>query len=129
MKYNAVDSHFPLFAFTKWSHGKCKERKMDARNKKHGQALWKSCCRDSKRMIRYEKHLNLMDILSQYKQQHPEAFQEKTPARMSDEYGREYTGMVRWVVRLSGGRIRDARTASYFLLALAGVAAVIAFFL
>jgi len=80
-------------------------------------------------MIRYEKHLNLMDILSQYKQQHPEAFQEKTPARMSDEYGREYTGMVRWVVRLSGGRIRDARTASYFLLALAGVAAVIAFFL
>ena len=56
-----------------------------------------------------------MDLLSQYKQQHPEAFQEKKPARMTDEYGREYTGMVAFVIRLSGGRIRDARTASYAL--------------
>ena len=34
---------------------------------------------------------------------------------MTDEYGRVYTGMIALVMRLSGGRIRDARQASYAL--------------
>lgn len=63
-----------------------------------------------------------MDLLSQYKQQNPKAFQEKKPLRLSDEYGRTYTGMVAFVMRLSGGRIRDVRQASYVLL---GAAALI----
>lgn len=57
-----------------------------------------------------------MDILSQYKQEHPEAFQEKKPLPLTDEYGRTYTGMVGLVMRLSGGRIRDANQASKVLL-------------
>ena len=57
-----------------------------------------------------------MDLLSQYKKEHPEAFQEKPALPMTDEYGREYATMVRWVIQLSGGRIRDARQASYALL-------------
>ena len=57
-----------------------------------------------------------MDLLEQYKQQNPEAFQEKKQPRMSDEYGREYSGMVALVIRLSGGRIKDAWTANIALL-------------
>lgn len=58
-----------------------------------------------------------MDPLSQYKQSHPEAFQEKKPSPPTDEYGRAYSRMVAFVMRLSGGRIKDARQASYVLLA------------
>ena len=57
-----------------------------------------------------------MDLLEQYKQQNPKAFQEKKPAPMTDEYGRVYTGMIAFVIRLSGGRIRDARRANYALM-------------
>ena len=63
-----------------------------------------------------------MDILSQYNQQHPEASQEQKQTPMTDQYGRTYTGMTAWVIRMSGGRIRDARGASYALL---GAAALI----
>jgi len=52
-----------------------------------------------------------MDLLSQYKQEHPEAFQEKKPSPLTDAYGREYAGMVAFVMRASGGRIKDARQA------------------
>ena len=72
-----------------------------------------------------------MDLLEQYKQQNPKAFQEKKRAPMTDEYGRVYTGMIALVMRLSGGRIRDARQASYALLAVAVVlflAALLFFF-
>lgn len=62
-----------------------------------------------------------MDLLSQYKQDYPEAFQEKKPVSLTDEYGRTYSGMVAVVMRLSGGRINDARRASYVLLAVTGV--------
>ena len=62
-----------------------------------------------------------MDLLSQYKQDHPEAFREQKQAPMADEYGRAYTGMTAWVMRMSGGRIRDARGASYMLFAVAAV--------
>lgn len=62
-----------------------------------------------------------MDLLSQYKQDHPEAFQERKPAPMTDEYGRTYTGMIALVMRLSGGRIKDARQASYMLFGMIGV--------
>ena len=57
-----------------------------------------------------------MDILSQYKKENPEAFQERKQAPIADEYGRAYSGMIAWVIRISGGRIRDARGASYALL-------------
>lgn len=56
-----------------------------------------------------------MDLLSQYKQDHPEAPRKKPSSSLTDEYGREYSRMVALVMRLSGGRIRDARTASYVL--------------
>ncbi len=56
-----------------------------------------------------------MDLLSQYKQEHPESFQEKKAAPTADEYGRAYTGMIAYVVRLSGGRFKDINQASYVL--------------
>jgi len=57
-----------------------------------------------------------MDLLSQYKQQHPEAFREqKKKSPVTDEYGRVYTGMIALVMRLSGGRIRDVRRANMIL--------------
>ena len=65
-----------------------------------------------------------MDLLSQYKQEHPE-FQEKKAIPLTDEYGRTYTGMIALVMRLSGGRIRDARQASYVLFAAAAVILVV----
>ncbi len=66
-----------------------------------------------------------MDLLEQYKQQNPEAFREKKPAPMADAYGREYSTLVAFVMRFSGGRIRDAKQASYVLLGIAGVIAVV----
>ena len=70
-----------------------------------------------------------MDILSSYKQQHPAAFQEKKQTPLTDEYGREYSTMVAWVIRLSGGRIRDARTATYTLMVVAVIVFIISLFL
>ena len=62
-----------------------------------------------------------MDLLEQYKQQNPGAFQEKKPPRMMDEYGRTYTGMIAFVMWLSGGRIRDTKQASIVLLILSAI--------
>ena len=56
-----------------------------------------------------------MDILSQYHKQRPEALQEKKAAPILDEYGRAHTSMVGFVMRLSGGRIRDANQANIML--------------
>ncbi len=58
-----------------------------------------------------------MDILSQYKEQHPEAFKEKPQWQPPSEYG----FFIRLVMRLSGGRIREARQASLALVIAAGV--------
>ena len=69
-----------------------------------------------------------MDLLSQYNKDHPEALQEQKPAQMTDLYGREYSGLVALAIRLSGGRIRDARTASYALIAVAALAFVVSLF-
>jgi len=73
-----------------------------------------------------------MDLLEQYKQQRPEAFKPSVAAQSTtDHYGREYGAMVRLVIRLSGGAIRDARQASYVLLAVAivfGIATLLFFF-
>ncbi len=60
-----------------------------------------------------------MDILSQYQHDHPEAFRGQKPRLTTDEYGREYSGMLALVMRLSGGRIKDARQASLTLLIIA----------
>lgn len=56
-----------------------------------------------------------MDLLSQYKQQNPEAFREQKPRQMTDAYGREQSGMIALVIRLSGDRIKDARQATITL--------------
>lgn len=72
-----------------------------------------------------------VDLLERYKQQHPEAFREQKPAPMRDEYGRVYTGMVAFVIRLSGGAIRDTRQAHLVLLGTAiifGLATLLFFF-
>lgn len=62
-----------------------------------------------------------MELLSQYKQDHPEAFQEQKRPPLTHEYGRQYTGMIAFVIRLSGGRIRDANAATRVLLIAAAV--------
>ena len=58
-----------------------------------------------------------MDILSQYKQDNPDAFKEKLKWEPSKEYG----FFIRTVMRLSGGRIRDVNKAA-FVLTIAGAA-------
>ena len=66
-----------------------------------------------------------MDLLSQYRQEHPESFQEKqawTPPR-------DYGFFIRLAMRLSGGRIRDVNTASYALAIVAGVILIVSLFL
>ena len=65
-----------------------------------------------------------MDLLEQYKQQYPEKFREKKVPTMTDEYGRAYSGMVAFVIRISGGRIKDARQASVALLAVSAIIVV-----
>lgn len=71
-----------------------------------------------------------MDLLEQYKQQRPEAFQEQKPSTpAADAYGREYGAIVRFAMRLSGGRIRNARQASVVLIAAAGIAFAVSLFL
>lgn len=62
-----------------------------------------------------------MDLLSQYKQQNPEAFREQKSPSMTDMYGREYSGMVRLVMRLSGGRIQTLKRAHYVLVGMAAL--------
>lgn len=52
-----------------------------------------------------------MDILSQYKQDHPEAFRPGPQWEPPKEYG----FFIRLAMRLSGGRIRDINQASYAL--------------
>ena len=61
-----------------------------------------------------------MDIFSQYKKEHLEESRVEKQTPTIDEYGRAYTGMIAFVIGLSGGRIRDARQASYMLLGIAG---------
>ena len=70
-----------------------------------------------------------MDLLSQYKQQHPEAFREQKQMPMADEYGREYSGMIAFVMRVSGGKIKDIKQAMYILLAVATIIGLLSFVL
>lgn len=65
-----------------------------------------------------------MDILSQYQQEHPEAFREAPKQQSSDGYG----FFIRLVLRLSGGRVRDARQAARVLLIAAVVMATASLF-
>lgn len=64
-----------------------------------------------------------MDLLEQYKQQNPQAFQEQKQSPPVDEYGREHGGMIRLAIRISGGRIQNTKQAHYVLLGVAVVAA------
>ena len=58
-----------------------------------------------------------MDLLSQYKQDHPEAFRDAPKWQPPKEYG----FFIRLVMRLSGGKIRDINKASYALAIAAAV--------
>ena len=63
-----------------------------------------------------------MDILQKYKEQYPQESQEKKPSSpLMDEYGHEYSAMERLAIRVSGGRIKTGRQASYALLGVMGV--------
>ena len=64
-----------------------------------------------------------MDLLEQYKLQNPEAFR---PKDRESELGRgEYGFIVRFVIHLPGGMVRNAKEASYILLGAAGVLIVL----
>jgi len=52
-----------------------------------------------------------MDILAQYQKEHPEMKRAVEPYGIADEYG----WIVRFVIKLSGGRIRSARHATWVL--------------
>ena len=70
-----------------------------------------------------------MDLLEQYNKDHPEALREQKPLYATDPYGREYPAIVRMVMRLSGGRIKDARQANYALMVFAVLALFVSLFL
>lgn len=60
-----------------------------------------------------------MGLLENYQQQHPEAFR---PKEREPELGEgEYGFIVRFVIHLPGGIVRNAKEASYVLLGAAGV--------
>ncbi len=64
-----------------------------------------------------------MGLLENYQQQHPEAFR---PKEREPELGEgEYGFIVRFVIHLPGGLIRNAKQASYVLLGAAGVILVL----
>ena len=64
-----------------------------------------------------------MGLLENYQQQHPEAFR---PKEREPELGEgEYGFIVRFVIHLPGGLIRNAKQASYVLLGAAGVIGLI----
>ncbi len=61
-----------------------------------------------------------MDLLEQYKLQNPEAFR---PKDRESELGQgEYGFIIRFVIHLPGGMVRNAKEAGYVLLGAAGVA-------
>ena len=66
-----------------------------------------------------------MDLLSQYKQEHPESFEEKQTWTPPNEYG----FFIRLVMRASGGKIRDVNTASRILLGAVVIMILVAFML
>jgi len=68
-----------------------------------------------------------MDLLQQYKEQHPGAFREQKwePPEGYERYG----FFIRLVMRLSGGRIRDVRSASYVLIGFVALAIIVSLLL
>ena len=69
-----------------------------------------------------------MDILEQYKKEHPKTFKPTATQPVTDPYGREYGAMVRLAMGLSGGRLRTVQQANYALLAFAGVVLLVSLF-
>ena len=67
-----------------------------------------------------------MDILEQYEKQNPETLSRSNKYDISREF-QEESFLVRFVMRLSGGRIQDARQACFVLLGVAGVLFILAF--
>lgn len=65
-----------------------------------------------------------MDILKQYEKQDPEISHVSAPQEFQDE-----SSLVRTVMRLSGGRIRDPKQANYVLLGFAIILIVVSLFL
>lgn len=67
-----------------------------------------------------------MDILARAKEQHPEMFREEEKPTWQAPEG-DYGFLMRLVMRFSWGRIRDVNAASYALLGVACVIAVLSF--
>ena len=55
-----------------------------------------------------------MDILDQYKKQYPES--QPTPKNLYEGQPQDYGPIIKWVIKISGGRIRDAQQANMILL-------------
>ena len=66
-----------------------------------------------------------MDILEQYEKQNPEISQ---ASASSQEFQNE-SFLIRLVIRLSGGRIKDLKQANYALLGFAVIAILISIFI
>lgn len=62
-----------------------------------------------------------MDLLEQYKTDHPEAFRELPRQQVAD--GQSF--LIRMVMTLSGGMVRDVRQAQYVLLGIAIICALV----
>ena len=64
-----------------------------------------------------------MDLLEQYKQQHPEAFRPRENTGLgADEYG----FLIKLAIRLPGGFVQNAKQATRVLLGAAGLVFVVA---
>ena len=69
-----------------------------------------------------------MDILKQYEKENPDTVLQSSKWDISQEFQYE-SFLVRLVVRLSGGRIRDIKQANYVLLGFAVIAILISIFI
>ncbi|MEK9195330.1 MAG: hypothetical protein AAB975_03060 [Patescibacteria group bacterium] len=65
-----------------------------------------------------------MDILEQYEKENPEISQVPASQEFQDE-----SFLIRLVIRLSGGRIKDLKQANYALLGFAVIAILISIFI
>jgi len=69
-----------------------------------------------------------MDILEQYEKENPQDASRPAQWDVSQEFQDE-SFLIQWVMRLSGGRIHDAKQANYVLLGFAVIMIVISIFL
>jgi hypothetical protein len=69
-----------------------------------------------------------MDILEQYEKENPQISSQSAQRNISQEFQDEGF-LIQWVMRVSGGRIHDAKQANYVLLGFAVIMIVVSLFL